>query len=387
MSFFSQYIYFSLAVNFSEIILKINSYLTAANFYFFLKIIVIPFLILSLLIIIFSLLVGRYFFDKIDHEKKELEDTINDFLTGLIFSGQTTNEIKNQIDEFKKGEIYDHKWCQHVILDKLIHIKENIKDINNNLILIIYRQFDLHLYSRKLINRRKWYFKSLGFYHYRALDYKIKKGSIKPFLTSKNRYLRSNALVSIISLSDEKFDILNHYQEKISAADEIKILDLIYEKKSTIPLTIFDWLQNKNSSIVVLAIKLIVRYRETLTLQQIKFLLQNEDIQVRKSTIQAIRELYIVQANDLLILHYSKELNHQNKISILKTLAIIGDKKTLAFASKLLKIETRLDIKFELVSCINKIDFDFLKNFKTNDFEEKDLVNRMILHVKDPYLN
>ena len=162
---------------------------------------------------------------------------------------------------------------------------------------------------------------------------------------------------------------------------------MIYEKKSTIPLTIFDWLQNKNSSIVVLAIKLIIRYRETLTLKQIQFLLQNENFQVRKSTIQAIRELYIVQANDLLILHYVKELNHQNKISILKTLAIIGNKKTLEFAFKLLKIETRLDIKFELVSCINKIDFDFLKDFKTNDFEEKDLVNRMILHVKDPYLN
>jgi hypothetical protein len=375
------------AESFHEILAYINSHLTASDFYFFLKIIVIPFLIVSLIIIIFSLLVGRYFFDKIDHEKKELEDTINDFLTGLIFSDQNSQEIKNNINEFKKGAIYHHKWCQHVILDKLIHIKENIKDINNNLILIIYRQFDLHLYSKKLINQRKWYFKSLGFYHYRALDYKIKKGSIKPFLNSKNRYLKSNALVSIISLSDEKFDILNQYSDKISAADEIKILDLIYEKKSTIPLTIFDWLQNKNSSIVVLAIKLIIRYRETLTLKQIKYLLESEDILVRKSTIQAIRELYIVQANDLLISHYTKELNHQNKISILKTLSVIGNEKTATFATKLLKSETRLDLKFQLVKCIQKIDFDFLNDFKTNDYEEKDLVNRMILHTKDPYLN
>lgn len=375
------------AKNFHEILAFINSHSTASNFYYFLKIIVIPFLILSLSIIIISLLVGRYFFDKIDQEKKELEDSINDFLTGLIFSGQNSQEIKTQIDQFKKGEIYNHKWCQRLILNKLIHIKENIKDVNNNLILIIYKQFDLHLYSKKLINQRKWYFKSLGFYHYRALDYKIKKGSIKPFLNSKNKYLKSNALVSIISLSDEKFDVLNQYSEKISAADEIKILDLIYEKKSTIPLTIFDWLFNKNNSIVVLAIKLIIRYRETLTLEQIKFLLQSEDALVRKSTIQAIRELYIVQANDLLMSHFNKELTHQNKISILKTLAIIGNKKTATFATKLLKNEPRLDLKFHLVKCIQKIDFDFLNDFKTNDYEEKDLVNRMILHTKDPYLN
>ncbi len=387
MNFSIQNIALFYSLNFTEIIAQINSYLTAANFYFFLKVFVIPFLLICLFIIIFSLLVGRYYYDKIDDEKKDFEDKINDFLTGLIFSGQSAQEIKNEIEEFKKGAIYDYKWCQHVILDKLIHIKENVKDINNNLILIIYRQFDLHLYSKKLISRRKWYYKSLGFYHYRALDYKIKKGSIKPFLNSKNRYLKSNALVSIISLSDEKFDILNHYSEKISAADEIKILDLIYEKKSTIPLTIFNWLHNNNSSVVVLAIKLVVRYRETLTLNQIQFLLKNEDPRVRKSTIQAIRELYIIQANDVLILHFGDEQNHQNKISILKTLSIIGNKKTVAFASKLLKSETRLDIKFELVSCINKIDFDFLKDFKTNDFEEKDLVNRMILHVKDPYLN
>ncbi len=372
---------------FSEINNQIDQQFTAHNFYTFLKYYAIPLLIIVLLALVISLLVSRYYFDKIGDQKREVEDKINDFLTELIFSDLSTEQIKVQINGFKKESIFKNKWCKYLILDKLILIKENIKHINPNIILIIYKQFDLHLYSQKLISKRKWYFKSLGFYHYRALDYKIKKGSIKPFLNSKNKYLKSNALISVISLSDEKFDILNNYQDKISKADEMKILDLIYEKKSTIPDTIFDWLTNKNNSIVILAIKLIVRYRETFNIDQIKSLLNNEDIMVRKAIILAVRELYIIEANDVLIEKYSTETNIQNKISILKTLGVIGDKETIGFVSKLIHDEKQMPIKFEIISCINKIDLDFFKNYKVIDPIEKNIINQIILHVNNPHLN
>lgn len=372
---------------FSEINNQIDHQFTAHNFYTFLKYYAIPLLLIVLIALVISLLVSRYYFDKIGDQKREVEDKINDFLTELIFSDLSSEQIKVQINDFKKEPIFKNKWCKYLILDKLILIKENIKHINPNIVLIIYKQFDLHLYSQKLISKRKWYFKSLGFYHYRALDYKIKKGSIKPFLKSKNKYLKSNALISVISLSDEKFDILNNYPDKISKADEMKILDLIYEKKSTIPDTIFDWLRNKNNSIVILAIKLIVRYRETFNIEQIKSLLNNEDVLVRKAIIQAIRELYIIEATDLLMTKYSSETNIQNKISILKTLGIIGDKETIGFASKLIHDEKQMPIKFEIISCINKIDLDFFKNYKVIDPAEKMIINQIVLHVNNPHLN
>jgi hypothetical protein len=254
-------------------------------------------------------------------------------------------------------------------------------------VLIIYKQFGLNLYSKKLINRKKWYYKSLGFYHYQSLDYKIKKGHIKPYLNSKNRYLKSNALIALIALSDEKFDILDNYHKKIPSADELKILDLIYQKESVIPESINTWLVNSNSSIIILAIKLIVRYREPLTLSKITYLLLHPDKNVRKEIILAIRELVIFDAKDILITHFKKESDIRNKISILKTLGIIGGERTKDFATQILFEEKNIDIKFEIINCINKIDKSYFNNFKIEDEVENALIHQIILHVNNPYLN
>ena len=348
---------------------------------------VIPILFLFLISVLFTLLIERNLLDNEALQKTKFEEEIIDFLMGLIFLDSKNSIIKEKIVQFRKTNVYKKKWCEQFVLNQLIHIKENIKDLNSELIIFIYKEFDLHLYSEKLIKQSKWHSKSLGFYHYKALDYKSKIATIKPFLNSKNKYLKSNALITIISLSNEKFDVLNNYPDKISAADEIKILDLIYEKESVIPTTVFDWLHNKNNSIVILAIKLIIRYRVSISLLQIQDLLNNDDAIIRNTVIVAIKELFIVEANDMLVRQYYTETNIQNKIGILKTLGINGDEKTLNFVSKLIKIEKKLDVKFEIISCINKIDFSYFDNYTFKDHNETKMLNKIILHVKNPYLN
>ncbi|WP_394757851.1 HEAT repeat domain-containing protein [Flavobacterium sp.] len=370
-----------------DVIGYVDRTFTAHFFYMFLKYIAIPFLVIVLLYFISLLILSRFYLDKLSDKKSGMEETINNFLTDLIFSNYPFEETKEKIDEFKNSEVFQQKWCKYLILNKLIHIKQNIKEVNQNLVLIIYKQFGLNEYSRRLINRSKWYYKSLGFYHYQSLDYKIKKSQIKPYLNSKNKYLKSNALIALIALSDEKFDILNNYTKKIPSADEMKILDLIYQKKSVIPETINNWLDSSNSSIVVLAIKVIVRYREPLSTSKISYLLLHPDKIVRKETILAIRELLIVDANDILITHYKKEPDFRNKISILKTLGVIGDTKAKDFAIKLLSEEKNIDLKFHIVSCINKIDTTYFNYFNSQDEIENDMIGKMVLHVNNPYLN
>jgi hypothetical protein len=365
----------------------IHNHFTTYYLYFTIKYVLIPFLVIAIFSMILLLILNRYFSDQVSDQKDVVEEEINDFLTEIIFSNDTIINTREKINAFKKGEIYKNKWCKYHILDKLIHIKQNIKDINPNLILNIYRQFDLNKYSLKLIKNRKWYNKSLGFYHYTSLDYKIKKGYIKPYLNSKNRYLKSNALISLISLSDDKFNVLNNFKEKISTADEIKIIDIIYNKKSTIPVTIKSWLNNSNNSIVILAIKLIIRYRESFTNSQIKYLLFNVNVDIRREIILAVRELLIVDANDLLIDHYGVETDIKNKVSILKTLGIIGDHETKKFIISLLDKEADLDVKFEIVNAVNKIDKTFFNHFELRDESENEVLNKIILHVKNPYLN
>ncbi|MGX7668568.1 hypothetical protein [Flavobacterium pedocola] len=365
----------------------LEEYFNAAFIYNLLKFIIIPFLISVIGLLIFALVSNRYRSEQLDVKRKEIDATLNNFLTEMIFLDFEADEIKSRIAAFKKTIPYEEKWCRYLILNKLIHFKQNLHGLHKNRILLMYKYFGLQEYSQKLINDKRWYFKSLGIYHYQVLDYKIKKGYMKSFLKSKNKYLRSNALIAVIALSDEKFGVLDNYPETISRADELKILDIIYQKQSRIPKNIEQWLYNSNHSVTLLALKLMIRYKVNLTLPQLSYLLLHDDVLVRKETLLAIRELVIKDANENLIAHYPKENHKRNKISCLKTLGVIGDRTTLEFAKTLLPEETDLEIKFEIVSCIHKLDQSFFDNYSTDNQAENSLIHKIALHVKNPYLN
>jgi hypothetical protein len=349
--------------------------------------VIIPFLLFIITLLVILLIGNRYGFEKKLIIKKEIDNRTDNFLTEIIFSNHDTNYIKDKINEYKKEIPFNKKWCKGIILNKIITIKRNISGVNPNQMLLIYKYFGFHNYSNKLIRSNNWENKLLGIYHYQILEYKIKTGHIRPNIYVKNKFLKSNALIAVISLSDEKFEFLSNYQKKISTADELKILDIIYQKKSSLPKNINDWINNKNSSIVILGIKLMTRYRESLTIPQISHLLNNENIQVRKETLNSIRILYTVEANDLLLKYYSEESYNRNKISCLKTLGIIGNKDTKAYLLDILFKEKDLGIKFELVNCILKIDKNTFNDYKIEDSSEKEIINRIVLHVNTPYLN
>ena len=352
-----------------------------------LKYIAIPFLLIIIFSLVILLILNRYGFEKKLIIKNEVDIKINDFLTEIIFSNYDSNYIKDQIKLFKQQVPFKKRWCKGIILNKIITIKRNINGVNPHQMLLIYKYFGFHDYSNKLIKSRSWENKLLGIYHYQILEYKIKTGHIRPNIYVKNKFLKSNALIAVISLSDQKFDFLSNYEKQISYADELKILDIIHQKKSTLPKKINEWLTNKNSSVVILAIKLMIRYRETLTIDQISHLLNNTNSKVRKETFLVIRNLYIIEANELLINSYPKETDKRNKISALKTMGVIGDNETKDFALSILLGESDLEIKFEIVKCIAKIDPTFFNTYTTEDAAEDEIIKRIILHVNTPQLN
>lgn len=359
------------------------------NIYNFLLYFFIPLIVFFVILIIFSLLYVRYSEDKNLGFRENIENETNTFLTELIFSGYTAPQIKNKIDEFKlKNKL--NKNLRKFILNKIIHIKENLNETNEHTMLLIYKYFGFDEISNKLIRNRNWHSKSEALHHYQNIGYKIKTGHIKKLLNSKNKALRSNAITALISLSDEKFDVLDNYKYNISKSDEIKILDIIYRKKSNVPKNINKWLNSKNDSIVIIAIKLIVRFRhkQDISLEKISYLLKSENNLVRKEVILAIRELVMFEANEILIEHFKVETNIRNKISVIKTLNVIGTSENITFLSSLLNEHENLelDLKLEIVNFINKTDASFFNNFKFNNKEKNTELQKMIAHSNCPYL-
>lgn len=373
--------------------LKASYFLFAINaesIYYFLLYFFIPLIVLFVILIIFYLLYSRYTGDKNEHNEENIENDTNSFLTDLIFSDYTALEMKERINEFKKKYKLNSNLRKY-ILNKIIHIKENLNETNEHTILLIYKYFGFDEISNRLIKSNNWYSKSEALYHYQNIGYKIKTGHVKQFLDSKNAGLRSNAIIALISLSDEKFDVLDNYKYNISKADEVKILDIIYRKKSTVPKNINNWLKSKNDSIVIIAIKLIVRfrYKHDISLEQISNLLNSENYQVRKEAILAIRELVMFEANEVLMTHFKTETNLRNKISIIKTLNVIGTTENIAFLSTLLKEDENLelDLKLEIVNFINKTNASYFENFKYEEETRNIELQKMIAHSNCPYLH
>lgn len=364
--------------------------INAESIYYFLLYFFIPLIVVFVVLIICYLLYSRYAGDKNEYNEENIENDTNNFLTDLIFSDYTAIEMRERINEFKKHYKLNSNLKKY-ILNKIIHIKENLNETNEHTILLIYKYFGFDEISNRLINSNNWYSKSEALYHYQNIGYKIKTGHVKQFLDSKNSGLRSNAIIALISLSDEKFDVLDNYKYNISKADEVKILDIIYRKKSTVPKNINNWLKSKNDSIVIIAIKLIVRfrYKHDITLEQISYLLSSENYEVRKEAILAIRELVMFEANEILMTHFKTETNLRNKISIIKTLNVIGTTENIDFLSTLLKEDENLelDLKLEIVNFINKTNAYFFEDFKYEEETKNIELQKMIAHSNCPYLH
>ena len=197
----------------------------------------------------------------------------------------------------------------------------------------------------------------------------------------KNNHLKSSALIAVIVLSDERFEIIKDYKNDISASDELKIIDILYNKESQLPPDIDYWLNNQNVSIIILTIKLIVRFREHIQNYQLELLLNNENKLVRRETLLAIKDLILLDADQLLINHYPKETNKTNKKQLLQTLTAIGNEKCVIHFDAKVNPEDDLDVKFEIVKMINTIDGTHFG--KT---ENCLVVNYILKHINNPYL-
>ena len=359
----------------------------AHDIYLFLKFFFLPVILLFTSTLLLVIVYRRFSLDRIDRRKGELEDAIDAFLTTMVFSDYSEAEMRIEIEKFQSTVVKGNDSILLFVLKKLVHIKQNIQYLDTDKIIFMFKTFRFDVYTDQLINGSNVENKSEGFSFYQILDYKEKCELIRPYLHSPNPKLRANALLAMISLSNENFDMLDEYCYSISRADELKILDIIYQKGYELPTNIHRWLRSSNDSIVLIAIKMLVRYNTHPSYDQLRKLFTHRNPTVQKEIINAVRKLRIVEANDLLMECYQTETNLRIKIALVKALQNTANTTNLSFALKILQLETEVDLKFEWVNCLCKMDRNFMNYIRVEDDQEKRLIQQMVLHHTNPYIN
>jgi hypothetical protein len=223
--------------------------------------------------------------------------------------------------------------------------------------------------------------KSRGINNFHVLEYQKAIQYIKPFLNSKNKVLLSNAYITAISLDPNELDFLINYKKPISLISEMKVMDILYQKNFPMPTNSKKFLNAENPSIIKLGLKLMAFYNQEIKINKIKKLLSSPDETIRYEVIITIRELFITEAEKLLIAKFSTE-SLSNQLEIIKTLGVIGTKKTELFFEKLLFNDTDSELKLAIVSSLNILNPTYF--ITKNNFDEE--IEKMIKHVKNIYI-
>lgn len=350
-------------------------------FILYLKNYIIPFLLLSTVLLTVILLLKRIRYEHTKPFREAISNKAETFLTEMIFSKPNNKKFRTKLSLFKK-EIPLHKsWCKEMIINDMIRFKLNLKGKASGQINIFYQALNLDKYSAKLIRDFRSFYKCEGFYHFQALDYKKGSALIKPYLKHPNIVIRSNANMAYISLSENHMESLKEQSSGISHLNMIKIMDIFQEKKIAIPKNIDQWIETENNSVTKLGLKIMAFYNYRKKSKEIIALIQNEDDSLKKEAIIAIRELFLTEAKEDLTLVFDK-VSLEVQLEILDTLMVIGDESIIPFLENVIHLETNKDLKLKAVECLNEIDKAELDVLAAKDFD----TTKMTKHVREIYL-
>ena len=342
----------------------------------------VPILMVLLGVLAIALVYYRFRFVYLSHKKRQFLPKISDALTELTFSGLEGDDLKNEINKFKKRFPYHKHWFRKLLLSSIIDLSLNLKGDLIYQVREIYMAFGLHKISLKLIKSSFWYTKCKGIYHFQALNFVHGQKYIKPYISSKNEVLRSNAFIAHLYLTTEPFDFLVDYSFPLSSVNEYKVIDVFYMKKEPIPKNIDKWLDANNESVVILGLKVMVFYNYTGAAEKIISLINHKNYRIREEVILSIRELFIIDAEELLQQRFDQE-DKLLKIELLKSLAVIGSESSVSFITKILiRKSLEKEIKMELLKCLKSIDSEYYETRFLVDME----IDRMKLHLNSAYL-
>lgn len=348
----------------------------------FLQNYMVPILGLLLFILVIIIIYYRLRFAYLSYRKRQYYTKISDAITTLTFSGLEGELLKNEVEKFKSQFPYHKKWFKRLLLSSLLDLNLNLKGDLIYQIREIYMAFELHKHSLKLIIHPHWSVKCIGINQFQAMNFVHGQKYIKPYMTSKNTILRSNAYIAHLYLTTESFDTLVDYPNPLSRVNEYKVIDILYLKNDPIPKNIDRWLEAKNDSIVILGLKIMVFYNYSAAPNEIMALLNHETYRIREEAILSIRELFLIDAEEALQTQFHKE-DKLLKIELLKSLAIIGSKSSVLFITHVLKIQdTDKDVKMELLRSLKSIDFNYYDSRFMMDLD----IESMKEHLNSAYL-
>ena len=258
--------------------------------------------------------------------------------------------LKIEIRELIK-EDFNRKVLTGILLD----LQKDVSGITKKRVFKLYYELGLQEDAYAKLNSWRWEVVSQGILELTQMQVTEAYGFITKFINDKRGIIRKQAEIATVTLKHEGINyFLDTTNYKISEWQQLKLLDVIRNLESFQPPKFKAWLTSNNKYVVLFALRLIKYYKQNDAYSSIIELVKHSNDQIKAEAIGCIREFNILDARDTLKLVFYK-CSTDNKILILDTLAIFGQKEDISFLQIIQNKETNFSVKSKALSAINTI--------------------------------
>lgn len=259
-------------------------------------------------------------------------------------------DLKIQIRELLKNQFE-----REVLTAVLMDLRKDVTGKTQEDIFHMYQDLDLHKDAYKSLNSWRWERVSKGIFELTQMEVKDAYSLITRFINDKRATIRKQAEIATVSLKDEGINyFLDHTRYKISEWQQLKLLDVVRNKKDYVPPPFRLWLTSKNNHVVLFVLRLIKYYNQNDASASLIQLLRHKNNQIKKEAIFCIRDFHVTEAVPELK-HIFWKCTTDIKMDILEALSHLGTDEDIGFIENIVEKEMAFTVKGKAITALNTI--------------------------------
>ena len=319
---------------------------------------------LSALFIVLAVLyfIGIFFYrnkissnsKKVRDHKRELSPMISEFL--FLEEDASKDEKSNYLAlKIEIRQLLKDNFNRKILSEILLDLRKDLSGEAQQSILKLYQDLGLDKDAYAKLNGWRWQIISKGILELTQMEVVDAYGFITKFINDKRSTIRKQAEIATVTL---KHDGINYFLDttkyKISEWQQLKLLDVIRNKKDFRPPRFKAWLTSNNKYVVLFALRLIKYYNQNDADDSVIQLVKHKNNQIKEEAVACIKEFNLTNALETLkLVFWNCSINV--KIAILDAIAQIGSEADIEFLNLIDKKELNFAVKSKALSSINAI--------------------------------
>ncbi|ERM81584.1 hypothetical protein P872_20065 [Rhodonellum psychrophilum GCM71 = DSM 17998] len=273
---------------------------------------------------------------------------------------------------------------RNVMIQEIISLNKNMKGDFKAKLKLIYRKLDLHVFSMKKLESKRWDIIATGITEINEMDVNEALSRVQDFAMEKNFYIRSNAVATILNLSnDSDLQVLVNQKYPLSRWQQMIYLRIIKFLTSQKVVKIENLFDSENESVRIFGIKLVKIMGKMEAIKSLSGIFYKagdfEKIQILKTYDALNAESELEQIHHALFSD-----SHALRIQAMVVLKNLGDIQSQALLIERFAVLTDFESKKAIMDTMYTLNKDNFHEM-TKGVEEEEVI-RICQHLEDPIL-